>query len=128
MKTAEFYLEGKLVRKIPMRVPMFTNLGLYLVRSLIICVRLRASSLYCRMAGVLSMSQLGHLAARALKIDGGNQFTYGVQSTAGGRVWSIAGGNGENLFLERWIFKSRSSNCLGTDLDSRTELCRLSLQ
>ena len=24
--------------------------------------------------------------------------------------------------LERWIFKSRSSNCLGTDLDGRTEL------
>jgi hypothetical protein len=32
-------------------------LGLYLVGSLIICVRLRASSLDCRMAGVLSMSQ-----------------------------------------------------------------------
>ena len=33
-----------------------------------------------------------------------------------------------DLFLERWIFKSRSSNCLGMDLDSMTELCRLSLQ
>ena len=43
-----------------------------------------------------------------------------------GRGWSIAAGKGERLFfLERWI-KSRSSNCLGTDLDSRTELCRLS--
>jgi hypothetical protein len=40
-----------------MRVPVFTDLGLYLVGSLIICVRLRASSLDCRMAGVLSMSQ-----------------------------------------------------------------------
>jgi hypothetical protein len=39
------------------RVPVFTDLGLYLVGSLIICVRLRASSLDCRMAGVLSMSQ-----------------------------------------------------------------------
>ena len=36
---------------------MFTDLGLYLVGSLTICVRLRASSLVCRMAGVLSMSQ-----------------------------------------------------------------------
>jgi hypothetical protein len=32
-------------------------LELYLVDSLIICVRLRASSLDCRMAGVLSMYQ-----------------------------------------------------------------------
>ena len=36
---------------------MFTDLGLYLVGSLIICVRLKTSSLDCRMAGVLSMSQ-----------------------------------------------------------------------
>ena len=36
---------------------MFTDLGLYPVGSLIICVRLRASSLDCGMAGVLSMSQ-----------------------------------------------------------------------
>ncbi|XP_055769497.1 uncharacterized protein LOC129845654 isoform X2 [Salvelinus fontinalis] len=35
------------------RVPMFTDLGLYLVGSLMICVRLRASSLDCRTAGVL---------------------------------------------------------------------------
>ena len=40
MKTAEVYLEGRLVRMIPMRVPVFTDLGLYLVGSLIICVRL----------------------------------------------------------------------------------------
>ena len=40
-----------------MSLPMFTDLELYLVGSLIICVRLRASSLDCRMAGVLSMSQ-----------------------------------------------------------------------
>ena len=57
LNTAEEYLEGSLVRMISMRVPMFTDLGLYLVGSLIICVRLRASSLDCRMAGVLSMSQ-----------------------------------------------------------------------
>ena len=49
------YLEGKLVRMISMRVPMFTDL--YLVGSLIIYVRLMLSSLDCRMAGVLSMSQ-----------------------------------------------------------------------
>jgi hypothetical protein len=51
------YLEGKLVRMISMRVPVFTDLGLYLVDSLIMCVRLRALSLDCRMDGVLSMSQ-----------------------------------------------------------------------
>jgi hypothetical protein len=57
MKTAEVYLEGMLVRMISKRVPMFTDLGLYLVGSLIICVKLGASSLDCRTVGVLSMSQ-----------------------------------------------------------------------
>ena len=57
MKTAKVYFEGMLVRMISMRVPVFGDLGLYLVGSLIICVRLRASSLDCRMARVLSMSQ-----------------------------------------------------------------------
>ena len=57
VEDSELYLEGKLVRMISMRVPMFMDLGLDLVGSLIICVRLRASSLDCRMAGVLSMSQ-----------------------------------------------------------------------
>ena len=46
-------MEGELVRMISMMVAVFTDLGLYLVGSLIICVRLRASSLVCRMAGVL---------------------------------------------------------------------------
>ena len=50
-------LEGQLVRITSMRVPLFTDLGLYLVGSLMICVRLRASSLDCRTAGVLSISQ-----------------------------------------------------------------------
>ena len=49
--------KGRLVRMISMRVPVFTDLGQYLVGSLIICVRLRASSLDCRTAGVLSKSQ-----------------------------------------------------------------------
>ena len=49
------YLEGKLVRMISMRVPVFTALGWYLVGSLIICVRLRASSLDCRRAGVVKL-------------------------------------------------------------------------
>ena len=43
MKTAEVYLEGELVRMTSARVPVFTDLELYLVGSLIICVRLRAS-------------------------------------------------------------------------------------
>ena len=55
MKTAEVYLEGVLVRMISRRVPVFTDLGLYLVGSFIICVRLRASNLDCRLAGVVSM-------------------------------------------------------------------------
>ena len=33
----------------------------------------------------------------------------------------------KDLFLERWIFKCRSLNCLGIDHDSITKLCRLSL-
>ena len=57
VKTAELYLDGKLVRMISKRVPIVTDLGLYLVGSLIICVRLRSSSLDCRTARVLSMSQ-----------------------------------------------------------------------
>ena len=72
MNTAEVYLEGKLARMISMRVPIFTDLVLYLVGSLIICVRLRASSLDCGMSGVCSACpSLGHLAARVLKIDVG---------------------------------------------------------
>ena len=54
LKTAEVYLEGKMIRMISKRVAMVTDLGLYLVGSLIICVRLRAS----RTAGVLSLNQL----------------------------------------------------------------------
>ena len=50
---------------------MFTAMGWYLVGSLIIYVRLRASILDCRTAGVLSFPSLGHLTVRALKIDGG---------------------------------------------------------
>jgi hypothetical protein len=46
-----------LVRIISMRVPMFADFGLYLVGSLIMCVRLMASSLDCRTVGVLSVSQ-----------------------------------------------------------------------
>ena len=38
---------------------------------LIICVRLRASSLDCRTAGVLMYPSLGHLTEQTLKIDGG---------------------------------------------------------
>ena len=36
---------------------MFMDLGLYLVGSLIICLRLRTSSLDCSIAGLLSGSQ-----------------------------------------------------------------------
>ena len=57
VEDSEVYLEGRLVRMISKRVHMVADVGLYLVGSLIICVRLRASSLDCRMAGVLSMSQ-----------------------------------------------------------------------
>jgi hypothetical protein len=49
------------------KVPMVTDLGLYLVGSLMICVRLRVSSLDCRTA----CPSLGHLTVQTLKIDGG---------------------------------------------------------
>ena len=63
---------------------MFTDLGLYLVGSLIMCVRLRASSLDCRTAGVLSISQfMSPNSTNSEDRWGGNQFTYGVQGTAG---------------------------------------------
>ena len=84
MKTAEVYLEGELVRMTSLRVPVFTDLGLYPVGSLMIWVRLRASSLDCRMAGVLSMSQFRSPSSTSSEDRwGGNQFTYGVQGTAG---------------------------------------------
>ena len=41
MEVEEGYLEGQLGRIMSMRVPLFTDLGLYLVGSLMICVRLR---------------------------------------------------------------------------------------
>ena len=78
------------------------------------------------MVGVLSMSQFRSPSSTSSEIDGGNQFTYGVQGTAGGRGWPITSGNGKRLVSG--IFRSRSSNYFGTDLDSKTELCRLSLQ
>ena len=57
IEATEVYLEGQLVRITSMRVPLFKDVGLYLVGSLKICVRLRSSSLDCRTAGVLSISQ-----------------------------------------------------------------------
>ena len=80
-------MEGKLVGMISMRVPVFIDLGLYLLGLLIICVRLRASSSDCRMAGVLACHSLGHLAARALKIDGGNS----VHIWCPGHSWGLFG-------------------------------------
>ena len=79
-----------------MRVPMFTALGWYLV-----C--LRASSLDCRMAGVLSMFQF-RLPSSKRSEDRWGEISYGVQSTAGGRGWSIAGGNGESLVFREVDF------------------------
>ena len=73
---------------------MFTDLGLYLVGSLMIF----------------------------------DQFTNGVQGTAGSGRGSIAGGNSERLISGEVNFRIRSSNCLGIDLEGMTELCRLSLQ
>ena len=37
---------------------------------------------------------------------GGDQFTYGVQGTAGGRRWSKASGNGERLVSGKVLFFS----------------------
>jgi hypothetical protein len=61
---------------------MVTDLGLYLVGPLIICVRLRASILDCRTAGVLSISQFrSPNSTNSEDRMGGNQFTYGFQGT-----------------------------------------------
>ena len=79
---AEVYLEGKLVRMISMRVPMLTDLGLYLVGSLIICVQLRASRLDRRMARVPSS---GHLTVRALTLDGGHS----IHLLCRGHSWGL---------------------------------------
>ena len=68
------YLEGKLVRIISIRVPTFTDLGLYLEGSLVICVRFGASSLDFRIVGLpgcKAYSSLGHLTEQTLKIDEG---------------------------------------------------------
>ena len=85
MKTAEVYLEGKLVRMISIRVPMSTDLGLYLVGSLIIGVRLRASSLDCRTAG--AYPSLGHLTVLTLTIDGGQS----IHIWCPGNSWELRG-------------------------------------
>ena len=45
MKAAEVYLEGELVKMTSMRLPVFMDMELYLVGSLIICVRLRTIKL-----------------------------------------------------------------------------------
>ena len=88
-----------------MRVPVFTALGWYLVGSLIICVRLRASSLDCRMTGVLNMAQFRSPSSTSSEDRmGGNQFTYGIKSTAEGRGWSISGSNGERLVSREMDF------------------------
>ena len=80
---------------------MLTDLGVYLVGSLIICERLRASSLECRMNGVLSMSQF---RSRALKIDGGQAVHIWCPEHAGGIGGSIASGNGEKLVSRKVDF------------------------
>ena len=90
-------MEGELVRMTSMRVPVFTDLELYLVGSLIICVRLRASSLDCRMAGVLSMSQFRSPSSTSSEDRWGAKFTYGIEGTALGRGWYIASGNSKRL-------------------------------
>ena len=71
-----------MVRIKSMREPMFTDLGLYLVGSLIIGVRLRASSLDCRTAGVSSIAQV-RAPTRVNSEARCDQFTNGVQGTAG---------------------------------------------
>ena len=57
------------------------------------------------MAGVLiSMSQFRSPSSTSSEDRWDNQFTYGVQGTAGGRRWSIAGGNGERLVFREVDF------------------------
>jgi hypothetical protein len=92
-------------------------------------VRLRASSLDCRMAGVLSMSQFRSPNSMSSGDRWGAINSHMVsRAQLGSEGGLLQAAMLRDLFLERWIFKSRSSNCLGTDLDSKTELCRLSQQ
>ena len=92
LKTAEVYLEDRLLRMISMRVPVFTYLGLYQVGSLIICVRLRASSLDCMTAGALTYPSLGHLTVRILKINVGQS----IHIWCPGHSWGL-----------RWVYNKR---------------------
>jgi hypothetical protein len=71
---------------------MFTDFGLFLVGSLIICLILRTSSLDCRTAGVLSISQFRSpnrtnflaslLALSALFVSGGCNISLQVTITS----------------------------------------------
>jgi hypothetical protein len=58
---------------------------------------------------------------------GGNQFTYGIEGTAGGRGRSIASGNSETCFW-KGEFLEIEAHCLGTDVDSLKSSVLLSLQ
>ena len=76
---------------------MATVLGLYLVGSLIICVRLRASSLDCRMAGVLSISQFMSSNRTNAEDRWGAINSHMVSRAQLGAEGGIKSGNGERL-------------------------------
>jgi hypothetical protein len=89
---------------------VFTNLGLYLVGSLIICVRLRASSLDCRTAGVLSMSQFRSLNSTRIDLKISEDRWGAINSHMVSRAQPGAEGGLKqaatvrDLFLERCFF------------------------
>jgi hypothetical protein len=65
----------------------------YLVGSLIICVRLRASSLDCRMAGVLSMFQFRSPSSTS------SEDRWGGQSV---HIWCPEHSWGQRVVYSRW--------------------------
>jgi hypothetical protein len=54
---------------------------------------------------------------------GGNQFTYGIEGTAGGRGWSIAGGflkvEVQIVWVQTWIVGQNSAGYLYSKLQHR---------
>ena len=89
------------VEIISIRVPMVTDLGLYLVDSLIICVRLMVSSLDCRTAGLLSKSQF-----RSPSSTNSDDRWRAINSHMVSRTWLEAEGvsNSERLISEEIHF------------------------
>jgi hypothetical protein len=81
---------------------MFTDLGLYLVVSLIICERLRASSLDCSTTGVISISQFRSLNSTNSEDRWGAINSHMVSRA---QLGAITSGNSETYFWKGGFLK-----------------------